>query len=71
MTTATVDANTDNGSVPIAVMGELDLANTSAAREHILATLSGQPKVVSVNLANVTCMDSVGVRVTIHPAVVP
>jgi anti-anti-sigma factor len=62
MTVATVDASTDNGSVHISLSGEIDLANASTVDEQIHAAVSGQPTAVSVDLTNLTYMDSVGIK---------
>jgi anti-anti-sigma factor len=62
MTVATVDASTDNGSVHISLSGEIDLANASTVDEQIHAAVSGQPTAVSVDLTNLTYMDSVGIN---------
>jgi anti-anti-sigma factor len=62
MTVATVDTGTDNGSIRISLSGEIDLANASNVEEQILAAVSGQPAAVSVDLTNLTYMDSVGIK---------
>ena len=62
MTVATVDASAENGSVRISLRGEIDRANVVAVEEEIRAAVSGQPTGVSVDLANVTYIDSAGKR---------
>jgi anti-sigma B factor antagonist/stage II sporulation protein AA (anti-sigma F factor antagonist) len=62
MTVARVDASTDNGSVHINLIGEIDLANASTVEEQIHAAVSGQPTAVSVDLTELTYMDSVGIK---------
>ena len=62
MTVATVNASIDNGSVRISLSGEIDLANASTVEEQILAAVSGQLTAVSVDLTNLTYMDSVGIK---------
>lgn len=62
MTSATVDTSADHGEVRITLSGEIDLANSSTVNEQIRAAVSGQPTAVSVDLTNLTYMDSVGIR---------
>ena len=62
MTIARVDTSAENGSVRISLSGEIDLANVTAVEEEILAAVSGQLTAVSVDLTNLTYMDSVGIR---------
>jgi len=62
MTLARVDTSAENGSVRIDLSGEIDLANVTAVEEEILAAVSGQFTAVSVDLTNLTYMDSVGIK---------
>jgi anti-anti-sigma factor len=62
MTVAMTDASADNGSVRISLRGEIDRANVAAVEEEIQAAVSGQPTGVSVDLTNVTYIDSAGKR---------
>jgi anti-anti-sigma factor len=65
MTSATVEASADHGTVRICLSGEIDLGNVSTVEEQICAAVSGQPtvvSVVSVDLTNLTYIDSVGIR---------
>lgn len=62
MTVATADASAGNGSVRISLSGDIDRANVAAVEERIRAAVSGQPTGVSVDLAKVTYIDSVGKR---------
>jgi anti-anti-sigma factor len=62
MTLARVDTSAENGSVRISLSGEIDLANVTAVEEEILAAVSGQLTAVSVDLTNLTYIDSVGIR---------
>ncbi|MBV8993160.1 MAG: ATP-binding protein [Pseudonocardiales bacterium] len=62
MTVAMVDASADNGSVRISLSGEIDRANVAAVEEEIRAAISGQLTAVSVDLAEVTYIDSAGKR---------
>ena len=63
MTVATADASAENGSVHISLSGEIDRSNIAAVEEQIRAAVSGQFTGVSVELTNVTYLDSVGKRV--------
>jgi len=62
MTIATVEASADHGAVRIRLSGEIDLENVSTVDEQICAAVSGQPTGVSVDLTNLTYMDSGGMR---------
>jgi anti-anti-sigma factor len=62
MTVATVDASTKDGSVRIRLSGEIDRENAPVVEEEILAVVTGQPMAVSVDLTNLTYIDSVGIR---------
>jgi anti-anti-sigma factor len=60
MTVAAADVSADNGSVCIRLSGEIDQANVSAVEEQIRAAVSGQRTAVSVDLADVSYLDSTG-----------
>jgi anti-anti-sigma factor len=60
MTVVIVEAGADNGSVRIRLSGEIDRANVSIVEERIRAAVSGQHTAVSVDLANVSYIDSAG-----------
>ena len=62
MTMATVEASADKGSVRISLGGEIDLANAETVEEQISVAVSGERTAVSVDLSNLTYMDSVGIR---------
>ena len=62
MTIATVEASADHGAVRIRLSGEIDLENVSTVDEQICAAVSGQPTGVSVDLTNLTYLDSAGIR---------
>jgi stage II sporulation protein AA (anti-sigma F factor antagonist) len=62
MTSATVEAGADHGTVHIRLCGEIDRGNASTVEEQICAAVSGQPAAVSVDLANLIYIDSVGIR---------
>jgi anti-anti-sigma factor len=63
MTTAGVDVTVDDGSVQIAVAGEVDLANAAAVEDQIVAAITNQVTSVSVDLGEVDYMDSAGMRI--------
>lgn len=63
MTAASVETSAEDGSMRIAVSGEIDLANASAVEAEIRDAVSDQPKAVSVDLTGITYMDSAGVRI--------
>jgi anti-anti-sigma factor len=62
MTVAVAEVSADNGSVWIRLSGEIDRANVSAVDEQIRAAVSGQRTGVSVDLADVSYIDSTGKR---------
>ena len=62
MTIATVEASAAHRAVRIRLSGEIDRENVSTVGEQICAAVSGLPAVVSVDLTNLTYMDSVGIR---------
>jgi anti-anti-sigma factor len=62
MTAMPGDACAGHGSVYIRLNGEIDRANVAAIERQIRAAVSGQPPGVSVDLTNVTYLDSTGKR---------
>ncbi|MDQ3826916.1 MAG: ATP-binding protein [Actinomycetota bacterium] len=62
MTGAMAQASVENGSVRISLSGEIDRANVAAVEEEIHAAVSGQLAEVSVDLTDVTYIDSAGKR---------
>ncbi|HEX4101258.1 MAG: STAS domain-containing protein [Pseudonocardiaceae bacterium] len=60
---ATVEASAKNGSMYITLSGEIDLANAVAVEDEIREAVSNQPEMVSVDLTNLTYLDSAGVRI--------
>ena len=60
MTVTVAEVSADNGSVCIRLSGEIDRENVSAGDEQIRAAVSGQRTAVSVNLADVSYIDSAG-----------
>jgi anti-anti-sigma factor len=63
MTAARVETSAEDGSMRIAVSGEIDLANAAAVEDELRAAVSRQPSAVSVDLTDLTYMDSAGIRV--------
>lgn len=63
MTVATVQASTKSGSVCISISGEIDLANAAAVEKEIFAAVSDQPTAVSVDLTDLSYMNSAGMRI--------
>jgi anti-anti-sigma factor len=63
MTTAGVDSSAEDGSMCIRLSGEIDLANAATVEDQIRAALSSQPSAVSVDLTDLTYLDSAGMRV--------
>jgi anti-anti-sigma factor len=62
MTVAMADAGADNGSVRIRLSGDVDRANVGAIEEQIRAAVSGRRTAVSVDLRDVSYIDSAGKR---------
>ena len=60
MSVTMADASAENGPVRLSLSGDIDRANVAAIEEEIRATVSGQPTGVSVDLTNVTYIDSAG-----------
>lgn len=63
MTTATVETSTEDGSMRIALSGEIDLANAAAVEDELREAVSHQPATVSVDLTGLTYLDSAGIRI--------
>jgi anti-anti-sigma factor len=61
--TAKVEARTEDGSIHIALSGEIDLDNAATIEDELHAAISHQPSAVSVDLTNLTYMDSVGISI--------
>ena len=61
--TARVETHTEDGSMHIVLVGEIDLANAAAVEDELRAAISHQPSTVSVDLTDLTYMDSVGIRI--------
>ena len=63
MTDAKVETSAEDGSLRITLSGEIDLANAAAVEDEIRAAVSNQPTTVSVDLTDLTYMDSAGIRI--------
>jgi anti-anti-sigma factor len=63
MTVATVRTNAEGGSIRITLSGEIDLANAATVESEIFAAVPHHPSLVSVDLADLDYMDSVGLRI--------
>jgi anti-anti-sigma factor len=63
VTDAKVETSTEDGSMRITLSGEIDLANAAAVEDKIRAAVSNQPTTVSVDLTDLTYMDSAGIRI--------
>lgn len=63
MTSARVDSSADDGSTHIWVSGEIDLANAPTVEEQIRTAISSHPTSVSLDLTELTYMDSAGMRI--------
>ena len=61
--TARVETRTEDGALHIALRGEIDLANAAAVEDQIREAVSHQPETVSVDLTDLTYMDSAGIRI--------
>jgi anti-anti-sigma factor len=61
--TARVETRTEDGAMHIALSGEIDLANAAAVEDQIREAVSHRPETVSVDLTDLTYMDSAGIRV--------
>ena len=61
--TAKVETHAEDGSMHIALSGEIDLANAAAVEDQIREAISHQPQTVSVDLTDLTYLDSAGIRI--------
>ena len=66
MTDARVEAATEDGRVRIVLSGEVDLDNAGEVEAELARAISNQATLVSINLAGVAYLDSVGLRVLFH-----
>jgi anti-anti-sigma factor len=63
VTAAKVETSAEDGSMHITLSGEIDLANAAVVEDEIRAAVSNQPTTVSVDLTDLTYMDSAGIRI--------
>lgn len=63
MTAARVEISAEGGSMRIALSGEIDLANAAAIEDELREAVSDQPTTVSVDLTELTYLDSAGIRI--------
>lgn len=63
MSAATVQTSAERGSIRIRLSGEVDLANVATVEEDILNSVSDQATAVSVDLTDLTYMDSAGINI--------
>ncbi len=63
MTAVRVETSSENGSMQIALSGEIDLANAAAVEDKIREAVSSQPAAVSVDLTDLSYLDSAGIRI--------
>ena len=63
MTDARVEVSAEDRSMRISLSGEIDLANAAAVEDEIREAVSNLPAVVSVDLSDLTYLDSAGVRI--------
>jgi anti-anti-sigma factor len=61
--TAKVETSAEDGSMHIALSGEIDLANAAAVEEEIHAAVSHQASAISAALTDLTYLDSAGIRI--------
>jgi len=61
--TAKVETSAEGESMRIIVSGEIDLANAAAVDDELRAAISHQPAAVSVDLTDLSYMDSAGIRI--------
>lgn len=63
MTAAKVESSAKDGLLHIALRGEIDLANAVVVEDELREAVSHQPGAVSVDLTNLTYIDSAGIRI--------
>ena len=61
--TAFVTVTTDAGHVSISISGEIDLSNADQVEDDITSAISNRSTSASVDLTDVTYVDSVGMRI--------
>lgn len=63
MTVAEVQSIAEDGSMRIAVRGEIDLANAAVVEDELREAVSHQLSAVSVDLTDLAYIDSAGIRI--------
>lgn len=63
MTAAKVESSAENGLTRIILRGEIDLANSAAVEDELREAVSHQLSAVSVDLTDLTYIDSAGIRI--------
>ncbi|GAB3565069.1 STAS domain-containing protein [Amycolatopsis endophytica] len=63
MTAANIAAEADGGHVLLTVSGEIDLANAQLVQDQIYAAIDNDAVRVSIDLSEVSYLDSSGLRV--------
>lgn len=63
MTDAKVEVSAEDRSMRISLSGEIDLANAAAVEDEIREAVSRKPDAVSVDLTDLTYLDSAGIRI--------
>ncbi|HEV7828624.1 MAG TPA: STAS domain-containing protein [Pseudonocardiaceae bacterium] len=63
MTGAKVECSAEDGLMHISLSGEIDLANAAVVEDEIRSAVSNQPSAVSVDLTDLSYIDSSGIRI--------
>ncbi|HET9118524.1 MAG TPA: STAS domain-containing protein [Pseudonocardiaceae bacterium] len=63
MTAAKVECSVEDESMLISLSGEIDLANAAVVEDEIRSAVSIQPRSVSVDLTELSYIDSSGIRI--------
>ena len=63
MTAAKVECSAEDGAMHISLSGEIDLANAAVIEDEIRSAVSTQPSAVSVDLTELSYIDSAGIRI--------
>ena len=63
MTAAKVECSAEDGLMHISLSGEIDLANAAVIEDEIRSAVSTQPSAVSVDLTELSYIDSAGIRI--------
>ena len=63
MTAAKVECSAQDGLMHISLSGEIDLANATFVEDEIRSAVAYQPSAVSVDLTDLSYIDSAGIRI--------